>query len=204
MSNLSFWWRFDLITKLCLYLTVSVYLSAQYKNTHITSSHLDISFIWSLDKHGTIYLVYFTAVKSKKTCIGGSTLLQNLVLCIQLWPQWSMATVNEGRGPLSPIRFIMMIHRYRQAKDALTLICTHRHTLLDLHTCTHRNKFACMHSWTHLCMCVHVHTYILTHKWGSFLTFPTAKSRYVHQCGLQKSHIKTLTESVPRKGPFWP
>lgn len=74
-----------------------------------------------------------------------------------LWPQRSLATVNGERGPLSPIRFIMMRYRYRQTKDAHTLICTHRHT--DVCICTHRNKTACMHACTHLCMCIqgHIH-----------------------------------------------
>lgn len=54
----------------------------------------------------------------------------------------------------------MTIYRYRQAKDAHTLICTHRHTLFDVCICTRRNRTACMHACTHLCMCIqgHIHT----------------------------------------------
>lgn len=154
----------------------------QYKNNRIKSSYHDTSFTQSWNIHGTTYLVYFTAIKCKETCIGGSTVLQTSII---LWPQWSWATLKRERGLLSTIMFIMMRYRYRQAKDAHTLICIHRHTVLCVYMHTEIKLLVCMLAHTYAC--AYKDTYTWTNYlfcWGSLINYSSAVT-YVHRCGVQ-------------------
>lgn len=108
--------------------------------------------------HGTTYLVYFTAIKFKKNLHWREYSFTNS--STMLWPQGCLATENGERGPLSPIRFIMTIYRYRQAKDARTLICTHRHTLMCVYAHTEIKLLVCMLAHTYAC--AYKDTYTLT------------------------------------------
>lgn len=108
----------------------------------------------------------------------------------------------EEEAPLSPIRFIRTRCRYRQAKDAHTLICTHRHALLDVCVCmrmhTHTNKTARMHACTHLSVCIQVHIHVdklIYFAEGLSSTFPLQS---------QICSPMRCAESLPRKGLLWP
>lgn len=107
----------------------------------------------------------------------------------------------EEEAPLRPVRFIRTRCRYRQAKDAHTLICTHRHALLDVCVCarTHTNKTAHMHACTHLSVCIQGHIHVdklfillrVSHQ--RFL----CKVRYVHRCGVQSLYLEKASSWLP-------
>lgn len=101
------------------------------------ASALDASFAWSLDKCGTTCLVYFTEIRCKEAWIGGSTVLQTLVLCCL----WFAGPSGWTKRPSEP-SFIRM--KYRQAD-----LHTQAHCLMCI-THVHTNKTACIHAYTHL------------------------------------------------------